>query len=475
MARGLSECRGAVEEYVLREISPTPAERRWASRIVERAMEVAREAPRAAGYSGFELRVEGSYAKDTWLRGELEVDLFALFPLDRCRRVLGDFASRVSRLIAGQGFPVELRYAQHPYVRFYVDGVPVELVPGCRVAGAGQVVTAVDRTPFHTEFIRGRLGGWQRDEVRLLKSFAKGVEVYGAEESVRGFSGYLLELLVARYGCFRGVLRAAAEEWRPPVELALPGFEGSLPVLRERYPDSILYMPDPVDPRRNVGAAVSPRSLAWFILASRFYLRDPAAIYFHRFQRVAGVGPSDMGARLGMLYLVVVDLSSVEPPETLWGVARRLGRILYSGLSSRGVLVHLWEPYAPLEPGSWLLVALVAEPGGLYERLEGPYPWQGGGRPARFVERHLWDPVGPFVDWDGRIVSIRERSQTVEDLVRRVVSENAPGLVTRLARRIHVSRGLEAFDELRARGVERRWLVRLVHGSPLWMLLLASP
>jgi tRNA adenylyltransferase (EC 2.7.7.25) len=59
----------------------------------------------------------------------------------------------------------------------------------------------------------------QKDEVRLLKKFMKGIGVYGAEIKVKGFSGYVAELLVYFYDSFRNVLpprRAGSPQLRSP-------------------------------------------------------------------------------------------------------------------------------------------------------------------------------------------------------------------------------------------------------------------
>ncbi|NOZ88469.1 MAG: hypothetical protein GXO15_00925, partial [Crenarchaeota archaeon] len=457
----------------MRVVRPGVREREFARTVVEKALEVSREALRLAGYEGFLLRVEGSYAKDTWLSGELEVDIFALFPREACGGVLEGFAGRVAPVLEGMGFRVELRYAQHPYARFYVDGVPVELVPGCRVSSAAEALTPVDRTPFHTEAVRRLLSPWQRDEVRLLKSFMKGVEVYGAEEAVRGFSGYLAELLVAGYGCFRGVLEAAASRWRRlPIRVRLPGVSVDWRLLERRYPDSVMYVPDPVDPARNAAAAVSRRSAALLALAAALYLgRGGAAVFFHRTRPPPPrLPPGEMGGRLALLYMVHVELDGVEPPETLWGVARRLGRVLAGFLEDVGVLVHRWEPVAPLEPGGWLAVVFEAEPGGAYRVREGP-PGFEASRATRFVARHRWAPGGPWVGEDGLLYSL-EHSVDVVDALRRGVETGAPGLVRRRARRVEVLRGLDVLQRLEERGVGRLWMVRLVRGRPYWLELL---
>ncbi len=91
----------------------------------------------------------------------------------------------------------------------YRGGVSVDLVPCYDVKSWRDVKTAVDRSILHT-------GGWvlenlngRNDEVRLLKRFLKGINAYGSEIHVRGFSGYLAEILIIEHGSFLEVLGKA--------------------------------------------------------------------------------------------------------------------------------------------------------------------------------------------------------------------------------------------------------------------------
>ena len=43
--------------------------------------------------------------------------------------------------------------------------------------------------------------------MRLLKKFLKSVGVYGAEIATSGFSGYVTEILILKYGSFESVLQ----------------------------------------------------------------------------------------------------------------------------------------------------------------------------------------------------------------------------------------------------------------------------
>src|SRR6185503_494851 len=104
----------------------------------------------------------------------------------------------------------KLRYSDHPYVEAIVRGVRVNVVP-CYDVEQGKWQSAADRSPFHTEYVIKNMDGEKRDQVRLLKKFFKSAGIYGAEISTGGFSGYVSEVLVLKYGSLENVLHAAAD------------------------------------------------------------------------------------------------------------------------------------------------------------------------------------------------------------------------------------------------------------------------
>ena len=93
----------------------------------------------------------------------------------------------------------EESYAEHPYIRGYYKNYKIEIVPCYKIEKASQKLSAVDRTPLHTQFIKENLKENQKKEVRLLKQFLIGIDWYGAEADVEGFSGYLCEILILTF------------------------------------------------------------------------------------------------------------------------------------------------------------------------------------------------------------------------------------------------------------------------------------
>ncbi|MDT7890306.1 MAG: nucleotidyltransferase domain-containing protein, partial [Desulfurococcales archaeon] len=169
----------------------------------------------------FSIELYGSIAKGTAISGDLDLDIFVLVPREYGRDwIKRSFVEKAREAL--RDIPLEERYAEHPYLRARIDSIEADIVPAIRISRASEAITAADRTPFHTEYVRRMLSSDGRDHVRLLKKFMKGIGVYGAEIRVGGFSGYVAELLVISLGGFIGVIENSSR-WKPPVVIIPPG------------------------------------------------------------------------------------------------------------------------------------------------------------------------------------------------------------------------------------------------------------
>jgi tRNA nucleotidyltransferase (CCA-adding enzyme) len=220
-------------------------------------------------YPQLEYRFLGSYARNTWLKGNLEIDVFILFPEETPLEKLERIGLEIGKAVVDE---YELRYAAHPYVHGVVKGVEVDVVPCYKLKSAEKIKSAVDRTPFHHDWLKDRIKGKEND-VRLLKQFLKAGGIYGAEYKVRGFSGYLCELLVVFYGSFLDVIRNAVK-WTRDTVIDVPNGK----VYRKRGVS--FFVVDPVDPKRNVAANLSLDNLAKFVQRCRDFLENPSIEFF---------------------------------------------------------------------------------------------------------------------------------------------------------------------------------------------------
>ena len=253
----------------------------------------------------------GSFAKGTWLRGDADIDIFVkIKPSVSVERfeVLGKSIGQE----ALKKHKPKLRYSDHPYVEAFVRGVRVNVVP-CYNVEQGKWQSAADRSPFHTEYISSNFDDEKRMQTRLLKKFFKGVGIYGAEISTGGFSGYVSEVLVLKYGSFENVLRAVADMQDRQV-IAVGDYDSDI-VKGFRSPVIII---DPVDSRRNLGTAISPESVGRFVLAARAFLAGPSLQFFREKKKHAKAS-----AKLYPNVLVVEFTHKERSPDIIWGQLKR--------------------------------------------------------------------------------------------------------------------------------------------------------
>ena len=91
--------------------------------------------------------------------------------------------------------------------------IQLRLYPCYKIEDASQKLSAVDRTPLHTKYVKENLKENQKSDVRLFKQFLRGISCYGAEAEIEGFSGYLCEILVIKYKNFKGLIENASK-WK---------------------------------------------------------------------------------------------------------------------------------------------------------------------------------------------------------------------------------------------------------------------
>ncbi len=215
------------------------------------------------------IELVGSNAKDTYLKDKMDIDLFLVFPTTFPKEEIARHALEIGRTLLEK---TEESYAEHPYIRGYFNDYKTEIVPCYKIENASQKLSAVDRTPLHTAYVMKHLKESQKQEVRLLKQFLKGIGCYGAEAEVEGFSGYLCEILIIKYESFRN-LTEEAQNWKRRERLALT--DGKHPSF-----DTPLTFIDPVDINRNVASALVENRFNLFVKACKEYVKNPCITFF---------------------------------------------------------------------------------------------------------------------------------------------------------------------------------------------------
>ena len=329
---------------ILKKVTPSRTEKK---RILILAEKLTKETKAAAKEEGIEaeVRVEGSVAKDTWLSEEPDIDIFMRVPPTMPREAFGTTCLRIARKVT-EGFKQIERFAEHPYLEAIVDNFRVNIVPCYRVK-RGEWISAADRTPFHTDYIKPLLDEQKCGEVRLLKRFMKGIGVYGAEIKVGGFSGYLCEILTLNYGSFFEALKSVAD-WKEKLIIDYAGYYKGRAEEAEKIFEKSLVIVDPIDKGRNIAGAVRKERLDEFIAAARAFLKTPHMRFFYP-QETKTLNAERLASTIkargsALVFIRFGEVNAV--PDVLWGQLYKSQRSLRRMLQQHDFNVtrsHVWS------------------------------------------------------------------------------------------------------------------------------------
>ncbi|MEM1566601.1 MAG: CCA tRNA nucleotidyltransferase [Candidatus Bathyarchaeia archaeon] len=460
---------------VLEKITPKPEERRKIEDLARRLEKSVTEAAERFGVKAT-VRLEGSVAKDTWLSGEPDIDIFMRLPRSIPRSTLGEVALKIARKATEGAQQVE-RFAEHPYLEAFVEGVRVNIVP-CYETKPGEWLSATDRTPYHTDYVKKRLKPRMRDEVRLLKKFMKGVGVYGAEIKVGGFSGYLCELLIIHYGSFLNVLKAFAQhEQRTVIDIEnhYKGRKDELPLLFNEP----LVIIDPVDMGRNVASAVQSQKLYTFVAAARAFLENPSLKFFYPPETkpltIKNLNETLRNRGSALVFIVFGMVEAV--PDVLWGQLYKSQRSLAKLLETNDFTMLRCAAWSNEENLNVLLFELESRHLPHVKKHLGP-PLEKIVDCERFLAKHATNPEtvsGPYIE-DGRwVVEVKRKYTDAVSLLNEKLKDGgrSTGVAKDIAKTL--SKGFkiyvnEEIAEIYSRNSEfAKFLTDFLHGKPKWL------
>ena len=210
------------------------------------------------GYNVVDAVPGGSFAKGTFLAGNADLDIFVRIKTDT-KSVLESFALNTSECIASKiNCDYRIAYAENPYIHILVKKdkriVEADIVPIAFAKDASQLkealkISGMARTPFHTQYALKKLSNDMKNEVRLLKYFAKQKRIYGTF----GFTGWICELLILYYKTFKNLIT----HYKDFPNLTFDLEKRFTPEqLRKKFPNDKIIILDPIDPDRNAAAGI---------------------------------------------------------------------------------------------------------------------------------------------------------------------------------------------------------------------------
>lgn len=299
---------------ILAKIVPPPIERRKFHQATERFLKKLKGKLHDA-----QAILGGSGAKDTWLSGNPDADVFVVFNYSQYARRAGELSETLYPLLkkAFPGKRITRLHGSRDYFQLEFRQITFEVIPVLHINKAEQAKNITDISPLHSIWVNTHTQRL-KDQIRLLKQFLQAHTIYGAESYINGFSGYVVEILVAKYKSFEQVLRAAAD-WPVNTVIDVERHYRGKDVffeLNQSKLQSPLVVIDPVDKSRNAAAALSlEKFLALKQLAKR-YLASPPALWEELFirRRVTFIRLKEQAQekKTNLLYLAVVPQRGKE-------------------------------------------------------------------------------------------------------------------------------------------------------------------
>ncbi len=216
----------------------------------------------------------GSGAKNTWLKGKKEIDIYVKFNYKKFK----DKSDKLSEILypkLKKTFKLVKRlHGSRDYFQIQKNSFTIEIIPVLEIKKVEEAKNITDISQLHVDYVNKH--SKLANEIRLAKTFAKAQEFYGAESYIRGLSGYVLEVLVIHFGSFKNLAKAVSK-WK---DKTIVGSKEDAEKLNYSKKVSPLLLIDPVQSTRNAAAALSDEMYNKFISACKCYIKKPSEEFF---------------------------------------------------------------------------------------------------------------------------------------------------------------------------------------------------
>ena len=224
--------------------------------------------------------VGGSGAKNTWLKDTHDIDIYVKFNYNKYSKKSDELSDILHKYLK-KSFPRLLRiHGSRDYFQINFQGHTLEIVPILSITSAKQAKNITDFSIYHVNYINKQTKKSPKlaNEIRLAKVFAKANKFYGAESYIKGVSGYVLEVLISKYGSFIKFIENASK-WKVSTVIGNKKDAEKLNWAKKLSP---LIIIDPVQPDRNAAAALSKEQYNNIIRSSEKFLKSPSESLFEQ-------------------------------------------------------------------------------------------------------------------------------------------------------------------------------------------------
>ena len=247
----------------------------------------------------------GSGAKNTWLKGSHDVDIFVQYDYNKFRdKNISDLLEKILKKL----FKIEKLHGSRDYFQVKYGGFTFEVIPILKISKADKALNITDISPLHAKWVNKFD---YADDIRLMKQFCRANEVYGAESYIRGFSGYDCEILVIYYKGFMNLVKNASKWGKKVVIDSEKYYKDDKEVLRDMNVSkkvSPLIIVDPVQKERNVAAALNEEKFELFKIKCKRFLKEKSSDFFE----IKEVTIDDLKKKAGKNKLILFEAENIK-------------------------------------------------------------------------------------------------------------------------------------------------------------------
>lgn len=336
------------------------------------------------------LEFGGSYAKDTWLSKEADIDIFIKFK----KTVSDEKFTEITKKVGFESlkkYNPYVRYSEHPYVEARIKKTKINVVP-CYEVNLGEWKSSADRSPFHTKHMQKSLTTKMRNEVRILKTFLKVNKIYGAEIAKQGFSGYVSEVLILNFNNFENVIKSIAQIQ-----------QGQIIGKTSKVFETVIVIIDPIDSNRNLAAAISNENIGKFILLCRAFENKPNLEFFN--QKKLKLSKNNWEN-----VLVVKFNFKMRSPDIIWGQIKKATTSLATQLQLGGFNVLRSKAYSDERGKAYLFFLLESTKIPINYSKSGPDFFRVSDCNS-FISKNIAKTELMWINDDGKIIALEKRRQ----------------------------------------------------------------
>jgi tRNA nucleotidyltransferase (CCA-adding enzyme) len=258
----------------------------------------------------------GSGAKGTWLSKAHDADVFVGFNYQKYKDKSEQLSDILGKHLKERFSKVSRLHGSRDYFQIKEKDFTFEIVPILKISKASAAINITDVSPLHAAWVKKHKK--YADDIRLTKQFCKAQGIYGAESYIKGFSGYICEILTIYYGGFLGLVKNASK-WKGKIFIDVEKYYRNKKEILDKLNLSKIYSPlviiDPVQKDRNAAAAVGHEKYDEFVCICKEFLAKASEEFFETKE----VTVDELKERAGKDKLILLDIQALTGKEDVVG------------------------------------------------------------------------------------------------------------------------------------------------------------